>query len=136
MNKLVFPCYYTSMFVRGTIKHIIWLWPNNYGCNYSFLIAGAYHKSFTKKVTVNDLSKFICLLQVKQPCWKNFQDYYYAKLHPNFLEETADQEEIGNSGIQLMVERWTYFVIECLQKSCIMMTGDIAILYILQYIDF
>ena len=30
----------------------------------------------------------------------------------------------------------TAFVIEYLRKSCIMMIGDIAILYVLQYIEF
>ena len=29
----------------------------------------------------------------------------------------------------------TYFVIEYLRKSCIIMTGDIAVLYVLQHID-
>ena len=38
-----------------------------------------------------------------------------------FNEETADQEEIGNGGIDIVVYR---------------MLGDIAILYTLQYIDF
>ena len=45
-----------------------------------------------------------------------------------FKEKMADQEEIGNSGIQLMVERWTYFVTDYFRKSCNMMIGDIAIL--------
>ena len=53
-----------------------------------------------------------------------------------FNEETVDQEKIGSSGMQLMVEMWTYFVTEYIGKSCIVMIGDIAILYVLKYIDF
>ena len=131
MNKLVFPCYYTSMLVRRAIKHVIWFWPNDYDYNYLFLIARTYHKLFTKKVTVNDLSKFICLLLVKQQCWKNFQDNYCANLHPNCSMKKWQIRKKSETVVYNVWWKGEHIVTKYLRRSCIIMIGDIAIRYVL-----